>query len=243
VLGPGIGAGVLHGFERARRAPALTETLLDSSGRAIAVTPASTFTLANSYWQAPESAPTRGRCAMASSLPGVSTAWGEVATAIAPDPTILTPGWLTCLNTWFTLREGGNEASYEAAVLLNAKAPGKPPAMLWGAVPLAGHPGFFEVPAVQQKDTIHFPRLTGAQLAKLLAHDTKVLGRARALERVRSVASLAGKQRTLWDVFVPLTVARRVGPAWLLVRYGGGLGEQVRFLEALRVTKLDLRAG
>jgi hypothetical protein len=87
---------------------------------------------------------------MSSTLPGVRTEWGQVATEIAPDRAITVPGWLTCLHTWFSL----DGASYETAVLLNAKSPGSPPAMLWGAIPVAGHPGIVQIPPVQQE--IHF---------------------------------------------------------------------------------------
>ncbi|HEY4811576.1 MAG TPA: hypothetical protein VIH71_11020, partial [Solirubrobacteraceae bacterium] len=80
VLAPGIKPSVLDGFARARRGPALTETLLGASGRPIPVSgEAGTFTLANSYWQGTHAPPAKGRCAIASSLPAVKTDWGQVA--------------------------------------------------------------------------------------------------------------------------------------------------------------------
>lgn len=48
------------------------------------------------------------------------------------------------------------------------------------------------------------------------------------------------ERRTFWEVFVPPTVARRVGPAWVLVRYGDSLAQRLAFLEALHITKLRL---
>jgi hypothetical protein len=39
----------------------------------------------------------------------------------------------------------------------------------------------------------------------------------------------------------PATLARRVGPAWLVVRYRNSIGQATRFLGALTITKLDLR--
>ncbi len=80
---------------------------------------------------------------MSSSLAGARTVFGLVSRKIAPDPSITTPGWLSCLYEWFS--QGG--ASYETAILLNASSPGSAPAMLWGAIPLPGHPGMVRDPA------------------------------------------------------------------------------------------------
>jgi hypothetical protein len=235
VLAPGLSPQVLQvGFKHVHYGPALTETLLDASGHPIPVGKSPVFTLPNSYWQGTRAPPVKGRCAISSSLAGVRTAWGEVATKIVGDPNITTPGWLTCLNTWLSL----NGASYEAAVLLNAQSPGRPPAMLWGAIPVPGHPGMVEIPPVQQEVHYRFPRPSSAQAARELARDTKVGGRARAEQLLRQVEQLSGKERTAWDVFIPSTVARRVGPAWVLVRYGSSLAQRIGFLEALHVTKL-----
>ena len=177
VLAPGLSPQVLRaGFKHVHYGPALTETLLDASGHPIPVGKSPVFTLPNSYWQGTQAPPPKGRCAISSSLAGVRTAWGEVATKIVADPNITTPGWFTCLNTWFSL----NGVSYEAAVLLNARSPGRPPAMLWGAIPVPGHPGMVEIPPVQQEIHYRFPRPSRAQAARELARDTKVGGRARA---------------------------------------------------------------
>jgi len=51
------------------------------------------------------------------------------------------------------------------------------------------------------------------------------------------------ERRTVWNVLVPPAVARRVGPAWLIVRYGNGLAERIAFLQALHVTKIALPHG
>jgi hypothetical protein len=237
VLAPGLSPRVLQGgFKHAHYDPALTETLLDASGHPIPVGKSTTFTLPSSYWQSPRAPTARGRCAMSSALAGIHTAWGIVATKIAADPNIITPGWLTCLNTWYST--GGT--SYEAAILLNARAPGRPPAMLWGAVPLPGHPGIVEIPPVQQKVHYYFPRPSPTQVARELARDIKRGGRAQAERLMRQVQRLAGKEQTAWDVFIPSTVARRVGPAWVLVRYGNNLAQRIGFLESLHVTKLEL---
>ena len=235
VLAPGLSPQILQGFERARFGPALSETLLDASGHPIPVGKSPTFQLPNSYWQSPQAPPAQGRCAMSSSLAGARTEWGMVATKIAADPSITTPGWLSCLHAWFSL--GG--ASYETAILLNAQSPGSPPAMLWGAIPLPGHPGIFEIPPVQREIHFRIPKRSPAQVAREIATDTKKVGRARAEEDVRPPEQLSGKA-TFWQVFVPPTVARRVGPAWVLVRYGNSLAGRIRFLQALHVTKIAL---
>jgi hypothetical protein len=231
VVAPGLSPQVLQGFERARRGPALTETLLDSSDRPIHIGRSPSFTLPNSYWQG-EQAPPAGRCAMTSSLPGVRTQWGQVATEMAGDTSILTPAWLTCLHVWFSL--GG--ASYETAVLLDARSPGASPAPLWGAIAVPGHPGIVEIPPVQR--AVHLPPLSRAQASRMLALDTRTAGRARAEQILRE-----SERRTFWQVFVPPSVARRVGPAWVLVRYGGSLAQRIAFLAGLHVTELKLPHG
>jgi hypothetical protein len=232
VLAPGLSPRILEGFEHARQGPALTETLLDASGRTIPVGRAPQFQLPNSYWQWPQAPPAQGRCAMSSSLTGTRTAWGMVATKIAGDPNIATPGWLSCLDTWFSA--GG--ASYEAAILLDAKSPGSTPAPLWGAIPVPGHPGIVEIPPVQR--ALHLAPLSPAQARWILAVDTRRGGRARAEHILRE-----SERRPIWDVLAPPTVARRVGPAWLLVRDGNSLAQRIAFLEALHVTKIALPHG
>jgi hypothetical protein len=160
VISPGSLSQALQSSELAKRGPDLTETLLDAAGRPIALGSSPVFTLPNSYWEGTQPPPADGRCAISSSLAGVRTAWGQVATVIAPDPAIAVPGWLTCLHTWYTL----DGSSYEAAILLNAKSPGSRPAMLWGAVPLAGHPGAVRIPAVEREIHFRLPQYPGREL-------------------------------------------------------------------------------
>jgi hypothetical protein len=229
VLAPGVSPQILQGFAHARRAPALTETLLDASNRTIPVGRPSTFRLPSSYWQRPQAPPAQGRCAMSSSLPDAHIAWGMVATKVAPDPNIATPGWLSCLDVWFS----APHSSYEAAILLNGRAPGSAPASLWGAIPVPGHPGIVEIPPVER--AVQLPPLSSAEATRILAVDTKQEGRAKAEQVLRE-----SERRTFTEVFVPPTVARRVGPAWVLVRYGNGLARRIEFLDALHITKLRL---
>jgi len=236
VLPPGTSAGVLRGFEHAR-GPALTETLLDASGHTIPAREPSTLTLSNSYWQGARAEPARGRCAMSSSLPGVKTEWGQVTQQIAADRNVTVPAWLTCLHVWYS----DGAASFETAILLNASSPGSTPAPLWGAIPVPGHPGIVEIPPVERELHFRIPKPSSAQLARELARDTKIAGRARAQELIRQVERAASKAgETYWDVLVPPTVARRVGPAWLLVRFGNSLAQRIAFLNALHVTRIEL---
>ena len=240
VLPPGVGPNALGGFERARHTPALTETLLNGTGRAIPVGNPPTFTLPNSYWQGDEAPPTRGRCAMSSSFPGVKTQWGQVTRKIAADPSITVPAWLTCLHVWFS----AGDSAFETAVLLNASSPGRPPAPLWGAIPVPGHPGIVEIPPVEHEIHFRIAKPSSAQLARELVRDTKIAGRARAEALMRQVERAASKKgETYWDVVVPPTVARRVGPAWVLVRDGNNLAQRLAFLEGLHVTKMALPHG
>jgi hypothetical protein len=239
VLAPGISPLVIRsGFPNVHHGPALTETLLDASGRPIHVSEPSASTLPNSYWSGTQTPPARGRCALSSSFPGVKTGWGQVADTIEADRSLAVPAWLTCVHVWFSA--GGS--SYETALLLDASSPGGTPAPLWGAIPLPGHPGILEIPPEQRINHYYFPLPSRAVLARELARDTKIGGRALAEERIGQVRRLAGKVQTYWEVLSPPTLARRVGPAWLLVRYGHSLAQRLAFLQALHVTKIELPA-
>jgi hypothetical protein len=198
VLPVGMNPANLQSFEEARRAPALTETPLEASGQPIPARAQPVFMLPSAYWQQPQTPPGAGRCAVVSTLPGVRGEWGETATEIAPDRHITTTAWLSCMDAW--LGRGG--VSYEVALLLDATAPGRPPALLWGAVPVPGHAGIVQIKAVEHR--WRFP--------------------------------VRGRLRTFTSVYVPPTVARRVGPAWLVVRYGHTLAQRIAFLDALRVS-------
>jgi hypothetical protein len=230
VLPPGLSPRILQSFEHARRGPALTETLLDASGREIPVSSDSqTFTLPNSYWQGTQAPPANGRCAMSSSFPGATVAWGQVTQQIAAYPDLTAAAWLTCLHMWFS----AGATSYETAILLNAKSPGSTPAPLWGAQPVPRHPGIVEIPPIERE--FHLPPLSAAQATRILTIDSKTRGRAAAEQILRE-----SERRTVWDVLVAATVARRVGPAWLLVREGPSLAQRIAFLQSLHVTRMAL---
>ncbi|HUN77957.1 MAG TPA: hypothetical protein VMU32_03470 [Solirubrobacteraceae bacterium] len=198
VLPIGTSRAVLRGSEEARHAPVLTETPLDAAGRPIPAREPPTFMLPSAYWRAPQTQPAAGRCSVTSTLPGVRGEWGESVTEIASDRAITTAAWLSCMDAW--LSHGG--VSYEVALLLDAAAPGRAPAPLWGAVPVSGHPGVFQIKAVERR--WRFP--------------------------------IRGHERTFTSVYVPRAVIRRVGPAWLVVRYGGSLAQRIDFLDSLRAS-------
>lgn len=147
VLPPDGTVKQLQGFEAVPHPVGVTLTPLGRDGRALpqisAESPARSFTLPVSYWQAPSAESARGRCALQAPA-GASLRWGEAATRIAPDATAPAGTYLTCLDAWYA----SGRSSVEVAVLLDARAPGRArPLPLWDARPLAGHPGVFALPA------------------------------------------------------------------------------------------------
>jgi hypothetical protein len=174
---------------------------------------------------------------MSSSFPGVKTGWGQVTQRIAGDPRITVPAWLTCLHVWYS----AGTASFETAILLNARSPGSAPPALWGAVPVPGHPGIVQIRAVEHAIHFRIPKPSRAAIALELAQDTRISGRAHAEALIRQVEQAASSTgATYWDVLVAPAVARRVGSAWLLVRYGNSLAQRIAFLESLHVTRIEL---
>jgi hypothetical protein len=121
------------------RAPRLTA--LDAAGRPI---PGSFYETPPQeparYWQHPQREP-RGRCPLTVRPgSGASAREGMILTAIAPDPGIIGHAYLSCVGLGFRLRGSW----FKAAVLLDAKRPGAPPATLPGMRPVPGAPGFFD---------------------------------------------------------------------------------------------------
>jgi hypothetical protein len=244
VLGPGINPDVLQGFEKAKHEPAITETLYNAAGKVIPIhyPHGVGFRDPSSYWQAPAKPAADARCALSSSLSNVSLQWGETASALRPDKEISGPAFLSCLNTWYRWDNNG----FDVGILLNAEAPGTPPAALWNTTPLAGHPGIVAVKAVawnyRLRTTGLFAQLTSQRIAAL----KKRLGVAAAdrwiarFERAQKRAELRhGLIRSI--TLAPPAVARRVGNAWLIVRGGANTAQRLQFLNALKVTRLNLK--
>jgi len=205
VIPPGSGGNNLYGTQP----PALFETAYDAAGREIPDTPywasQARFQLPSRYWHAP-APPAAGRCAINSSLGGVSPRWGEVALAIAPDREVTGTAFLSCLNTWYRWRG----SSFDVGVLLNAQSPGSAPGPLWNAATLPRSPGIVVIKPAQYE-------------IRLRASGDPPL--AKPLERV---------------TLAPGGVARRAGSAWIEVRGGNSTAQAIRFLRALRLTRLDV---
>jgi hypothetical protein len=224
----------MQSFEKAKHEPAITETLYDAAGKLIPITFTRAFHLPSSYWQTPATPAATGRCALHSTLAGVATQWGEVATAIAPDYAVSGPAFLSCLHTWYSWHGTG----FEVGVLLNAESPGSAPAPLWKATPLAGHPGLFQIKPVEVRIQTQLNRFNQLSLAAL----TRRIGRAEAELQVAKQDRIIRQYERIhsWRVLAPAAVARRVGPAWLVVRDGNSVAQRVRFLNGLHITRLDL---
>jgi hypothetical protein len=220
VIAPGSPTAPLPVDQR----PALTETFYDSTGKQIMSTPPGAFRLPSSYWRAPTQPASNARCLLASALSGVIPQWGQVATTITPDPHATRAQYLSCLDDWYRW----HGASFEIAILLNAHSPTTAAAPLWGSRPLAGHPGITVVAPVE--DRAQLPSLPPPLLAQL----TKRFGRARALR------ILAHAPRQTPTVYAPGMIAKRVGPAWLVVRDGNSLAQRLQFLNGLRISRLNL---
>jgi hypothetical protein len=163
VLGPGISPHVLHApnpvsplrlrphdhrlpLAGAAHEPVLSETLYNAFGKPIPIGYPPQFHLPSSYWQAPARAPANARCLVRSTLAHVRWQWAEVATAIAPDNAVSGPAFLSCFESWYQW----HGAAFEVGILLNAQAPGRPPAVLWNATPLPGHAAIVNIKAVQE---------------------------------------------------------------------------------------------
>jgi hypothetical protein len=188
----------------------ITLTALDHHGRPIPQLPGGHFQLPSSYWQQPAAPPGNASCALASNLSGVSVAWGEAAMKIAPDTAVTGTAFLTCIEVWYN-HDG---ASLQAALLLNAQAPGRRPAPLWNVTPLSGHPGVVRVHAIYRRWEI-----TGASRLR------------REHPRAATIVE---------STLEPPALARREGDAWLLVRYGRSTAERLRFLDALHIARMRL---
>jgi hypothetical protein len=184
VIGPNTGDGGKPGK--------MVETFYSSTGKQITTAETIPFRVPSSYWHAPATPSRSGRCLVRSTLTDVTAHWGQVATAIEPDPTVHGPAFLSCSSTWYTW----HHVPFAVGILLNAESPGNTPAALWGATPLTGHPGIVQINPVEKTSTVLAP--------------------------------------------APSFVARRIGPAWIVVTGGNSLAQRAQFLNGLHITKLDL---
>ena len=200
LLGPGLRIHPgLPPFSRAKGTPVLSETLYDIAGKPIPIRE-SVRELPVSFWQAPASPPSSAHCLIGSTLAGASAQWGQVTTSIAADPAVIGPAFLSCAFSSYRW----DNASFDVAVLVNAQSPGRPPAPLWNASPVAGNPGTVVIKAVV---------------------DT---------ERTR------GQRTATRNVLAPVSVAHRIGEAWIVVDGGSSEAQQLRLLNSIRITRLNL---
>jgi hypothetical protein len=223
-----FGPGTPTRFTRGVALP-MVETLYNAAGKQIPLTnsavlgfAAQAFHTPIARWHTPATAPVNTRCATSSSLPGATPVGGEAATAIAADHKITGPAFYSCLDTLYTWHGAG----YTVGILLNAENPGAPPAPIWNAHPIPGHPGLLEVNGQRYAD--HYlvePAQNPFPNRQSVTALRKRLGTARADTMLRRVAENLrahnrhiGQQRVSWTTLSLTTVARRIGNAWLVVR-------------------------
>jgi hypothetical protein len=134
----GFRAAVFSLPERLLRDPGVELSALDSAGRAIPGDAyAGPVTEATRSWRAPNR-PAAGACSIAPRRGApVILQSGSVLSDAVGDPGILGRAFLPCLNTSFTF----HGTRFAAAVLLDAKHPGRMPANLPDMQPLAGQRG------------------------------------------------------------------------------------------------------
>jgi hypothetical protein len=207
-------------------------TPLGAAGHPIPTSaPTPTYPGPTSYFQGGTSVPADGACRVSSSEPRARIAWGLVSTAIIATPEAIGPAFFSCLNVWYTIPR----AAIEVAVLLNAQRPGAPPATLWGAVPLRGHRGIVEIPAVRYRQA-GSPSPPVPVIVRYL-----VRNRHFSPAHARRVAErlVAAAHRPYWITLAPRLIGRRFGNAWVVVGQGS-LAQEVAFLDTLHITRLDL---
>jgi hypothetical protein len=202
VLAPGLRAFPLL---TAKHTLILRETLYNAAGKVVPLR-YPTFHAPTKFWAAPAAPVANGRCAARSTLPGVAAQWGQVTTTIAADSDVIGPAFLSCMYAEYRWRG----SIFQVGVLVNAQSPGRAPAPLWNATPLAGQ-SVVEVKPVEYTERVAVKRA------------------GRSVRYVNERHALA-----------PGSVARRVGNAWLVVRGGANLSQRTQFLDGLQVTRLDL---
>jgi hypothetical protein len=243
----------------------LRETIYNSDGNLIPMVQPKVFgqhtgqfRLPTRFWQAPATEPAAGRCATSSTLPGATLQWGQVATNIAPDTGPTGTAFLSCLQAWYHWQG----RTFDVGVLLNAQSPGHAPAKLWNTTPIPGHPGIYEIKAVEYVtrtriqrvsplDFVHFTSTTKtrtpgppgpATLRRIRALQQQAFkAHAKEYEHLAQLANRhAGQIRVNRTILAFPAVAKRVGSAWVVVRDGHTLADRIAFLEGLHLTRANL---
>ena len=187
---------------------------------------------ANTYWRAPQPTPS-GAAVRSTIADRRALCLGEVATEIAADHNITSAGWL---RAW-TLVHAAMKAATDRDPA-RRQQPGKPPAMLWNASRFPA-PGTRGDSTRAASNPLAHPAAQQGAAGAALAERTESFGRAKALQLQRHIAQQAGKEHPYLQVLVPPTVARRIGPAWLLVRYGNSPAQRIAFLRTLQTDRLE----
>ena len=87
-----------------------------------------------------------GACAINSTLSGLTRQAPRAVLSVTPIPASARGIFLSCLNETVAYRDANPVAvNAQVALLVNAHHPGRPPASLWGATPVPGHPGIVEL--------------------------------------------------------------------------------------------------
>ena len=223
-----FGPGTPTRFTRGVALP-MVETIYNTAGKRIPLSNRAALGFASqsfrtpvAHWHTPATAPANARCATSTALRGAIAVGGEVATAITADHKISGPAFYSCLDSLYTWHGAG----YTVGILLNAENPGAPPAPIWNAHPITGHPGLFEVNGQRYAD--HYlvePAQNPFPSKQAVAALRRRLGNARADTMLRRIAENLrvhnqhiGQQRVEWTRLTLTTVARRIGNAWLVVR-------------------------
>lgn len=175
----GFRAAVFELSAKAFSSGAPRVTALDGTGRAI---PGSSYEdpprEQARYWQSPQRQP-QGRCPLTARRgAGLRARLGTILTAIVPDPGILGHAYLSCVALGFRL----HGVWLTAAVLLDAKHPGAPPAALPDMRPVAGAPGVWDRSSAFLSEDLTAMRVGDAWLV--------VQGRATVSQRVRALRAL-----------------------------------------------------
>ena len=246
VLPPDFKGDVLTETERRSILPV---TLYDAAGHVVPVRSKPgyagvPFHVPTADWQTPATAAPRGRCAVRSTLRGGGAQSGQAATVIRSDPAVSGPAFLSCLHASYRW----HGSSFEVGLLVNAQSPGSAPAPLWNATSTPGHAGVVEVKPVREVTTIRIQRVPSQLSPAFIAYLTEKFGKAGAAQREKGYERAAreqnrhvGQLRTIRTTTLAFAaVARKVGPAWLVVRGGASLSQRIRFLDSLRITRLDL---
>jgi hypothetical protein len=175
----GFRAAVFELSEKAFSSGAPRVTALDATGRPIAGSSYEEPPREQArYWQSPQREP-RGRCPLSGRRgSGVRGRLGTVLTAIVPDPGIIGHAYLSCVALGFRL----HGVWLTAAVLLDAKHPGEPPAAMPDMRPVPGAPGVVDRSSAFLREGITAQRVGDAWLV--------VQGQASVSQRLQGLRAL-----------------------------------------------------